>query len=94
MVFGINNYNKQHLETRFGKYYPTRSPEGIYISSIHSEIDALRIFINKFGTSDCSGLTLFNCRLSLGGEPILAKPCGNCERILTNLNFKEILWTK
>lgn len=94
LITSINSYEKIHPYHKFGKYSPLRgsNPEK-YIAGQHSEIGAIKTFINKFGNSDFSGLTLFNVRLSKSGEEMLSKPCGNCQRVLDSFNFKSILWT-
>lgn len=95
LCYGINNYNKRHLEHRFGKYLPHKTGSGNYIVSNHSEAVAMRIFINKFGNNDCSGLTLFNVRVGFDGETLVAKPCINCQNnIVDKCNFKQVLWTE
>lgn len=92
LVTSTNSYKKQHLSHRFGEYLPTKSG-GNYVAGMHSETNAIREYIGRFGNSDFSGLTLFNVRLGKNGEPMLAKPCGNCQRLLDSFNFKSIIWT-
>jgi hypothetical protein len=96
VCYSANNYEKQNLNYRFGKYLPTRNPESNkYVAGRHSEAEVCRIFLNKFGHLDVSGLTLFNVRISRGGLAVLSKPCPNCERIFIEpLNWKEVTWTE
>lgn len=93
LVTSVNSYKKLHPYHRFGPYKPLKVNCLNYIAGVHSEISAIREYINKFGNSDFSGLTLFNVRLSKSGEEMLSKPCGNCQRVLDSFNFKAILWT-
>lgn len=93
LVTAANSYKKLHPYHRFGSYQPLKDGAENYVAGVHSEIAAIREYINKFGNSDFSGLTLFNVRLSKSGESMLSKPCGNCQRILDTFNFKSILWT-
>lgn len=93
LVTSVNSYKKLHPYHRFGLYKPLKNNCQNYIAGVHSEISAIREYINKFGNSDFSGLTIFNIRLSKNGEEMLSKPCGNCQRVLDSFNFKSILWT-
>jgi hypothetical protein len=93
LVTSVNSYKKLHPYHRFGLYKPLKNNCQNYIAGVHSEISAIREYINKFGNSDFSGLTIFNVRLSKNGEEMLSKPCGNCQRVLDSFNFKSILWT-
>lgn len=94
LTWATNNYKDAHLAHRFGAYVPLRSFNGGYIAGRHSEGECIKKFINKFGHSDFSGLSLFNVRIGFNGEPMLAKPCTNCQRIFIDpQNFKEVIWT-
>ena len=92
LVWAVNNYNKLHPYHKFGVYVPTRKYAN-YTSGIHAECGAIKQFINKFGNNDVSGLTMFILRLSSSGEVMTSMPCINCQRIINQLNFKEIVWT-
>jgi hypothetical protein len=94
LVTGVNSYEKLHRTHVFGDYRPIKHRSTNYIAGQHSECHALRIFINKFGHVDCSGLTLYNVRIGYKGEVMMAKPCGNCQRVVDSCNFKRILWTE
>ena len=93
LVTSVNSYKKLHPYHKFGTYVPLKDGSANYVAGVHSEISAIREYINRFGHSDFSGLTLFNVRLSKNGEEMLSKPCGNCQRVLDSFNFKAILWT-
>lgn len=94
LVWSTNDYRHQHLFHRYGNYLKTKSDTRNYITSRHSEMLAIKKFINKFGHSDFSGLTLFNVRIGFDGNPMLAAPCQNCDRLFIRPNnFKEVLWT-
>jgi hypothetical protein len=94
LCYSANDYRHEHLSHKFGKYYPLRQNVKKYIAGRHSEGEALRLYLNKFGNNDMSGLTLFNLRLSYEGKPMISKPCLNCQRIYINPNnFKHVIWT-
>lgn len=93
LIIAANDLTRRHPEHLFGKYLPTKGNETQYIPGVHSEIGALKNFLNKFGNLNTSGLTLFNIRLNSKGELLLAKPCQNCQKVLETLNFKNIIWT-
>jgi hypothetical protein len=94
LITSVNSYEKLHPYHKFGKYLPVKaSNPGSYIAGQHSETAALKAFINRFGHSDFTGLTLFNVRLSRNCEPMLSKPCRNCETLLNTFNFKSIEYT-
>lgn len=94
LVTAVNSYKKIHPFHKFGEYLPTRESSEKYIAGIHSECNAIREFINRFGQSDFSGLTMFNVRIGTDGVAMMAKPCLNCQRLLNSFNFKNILWTE
>jgi tRNA(Arg) A34 adenosine deaminase TadA len=93
LVSSVNSYTKLHPYHKFGTYKPLKDGGTKYVAGVHSETAAIREYINRFGNSDFSGLTLFNVRLSKSGEPMMAKPCGNCQNLLDSFNFKSIVWT-
>lgn len=90
LITASNDYTRQHLAHRFGEYKPFKNITHNYIAGRHSESQALALYLNKFGNLDVSGLTLFNVRIGYNGEPMNAKPCQNCERVLSSLPFKLI----
>jgi tRNA(Arg) A34 adenosine deaminase TadA len=94
LCYAINNYQKMHLAHKFGNYVPYKSPKGNYIAGRHAESEAIRLYINKFGNNDMSGLTLYVIRLSSTGELMNSEPCHNCKKnIIEPNNFKEVLWS-
>lgn len=94
LCYSANDYRHEHLAHKFGKYYPLREDAKYYVTSRHSEGEVLRLYLNKFGNNDMSGLTLFNLRLSYEGRTMFSKPCLNCQRIYINPNnFKHVIWT-
>lgn len=89
IVVGINNYNKHHPWHKFGKYIPLKPEiQGQYIPCLHSEIDAL----TKLDRGDYSKLTFLNIRIDNRGVLANAKPCGNCERVLETINYKQFIY--
>lgn len=94
LCYATNDYRRQNLPHRFGNYEPTRENSKNYIAGLHSEARALTLYINKFGHSDVSGLTLFNVRVNVDGNILNSKPCKNCQRnIIEPLNWKKVIWT-
>lgn len=94
LVWATNDYNKPHLSNRFGQYKATKT-DGVYNACLHSEVAALRTYINKYRSSDMRKITLFNVRLDDKGNTWLAAPCANCQKnIIDPLNFKEVEFTK
>lgn len=94
LCWATNNCNQIHLEHRFGQYVDYKKRNYEYVSNRHSECEVLKVFINKFGNSDVSGLTLFNLRLGVHGEVLNSQPCQNCQRnIIDTLNWKNVFWT-
>lgn len=94
LVWATNDYRHRHLSHVFGQYVSTKYSNGLYIASRHSESAVIKKFVNKFGHSDFSGLTLFNVRIGNDGNPMLAAPCQNCDRIFIQPNnFKDVIWT-
>lgn len=97
LAFGVNDYNRVHPAHLFGKYVATKqnTPNSKYIAGYHSETAAIKQYIHKYGTIDCSGLTLFNIRLGFKGQTMMAKCCDNCEKnIVKPANFKHVIWTE
>lgn len=97
LVTGVNSYADLHLSHRFGIYKPQKKlsedQKSRYVAGRHSEIVAINTYINIYGDSDCSGLTLFNVRLDNEGLTRIAKPCNNCLPIIESCGFKKIIWT-
>lgn len=94
LITSTNSYTKQHPHYMFGPYVAIKISDSTkYVAGLHSEIGAIKGFINRFGHSDFTGLTLFNVRVSSKGETMLAKPCLNCQRVLNSFNFKNIEYT-
>lgn len=94
LVTGVNDYSQIHLAHKFGQYKPQKESSKNYVAGRHSEIVAMNIFINRFGHSNCCGLTLFNVRIGNDDLPCIAKPCKNCFPVMESFGFKEIIWTE
>lgn len=92
LIISTNNYRSCHPETKFPKY-KSKFVQGIYTPSLHSEIASIKSFINKFGHSDFSKMTIFNVRIGKKGQILNSRPCHNCEKILNSFNFKNIEYT-
>ena len=93
LVYGINHYRKSPLR---GFVYKTTkiTDSDIYLASLHSEVSALRTFINKFGHNDMSKLVLFNVRIGYELEVMNSQPCKNCyDYVVDPLNWKNVYWT-
>lgn len=93
LCFAANDYKNQHMSYRFGEY-KSHTTNSKYVAGRHSESEVLRMYLNKFGNLDVSGLTLYNIRLGKNGDTMLSKPCMNCGKLLDNLSFKDILWSE
>jgi hypothetical protein len=86
LTIGMNQYKKIHPYHKFGKYISYKNEE--YDSALHAEIDALI----RHGESDCSNLTFINIRIDNNGNPAISKPCGNCQRILDGVGYKNLYY--
>ncbi len=82
-----NTYDDAHLTHVFGEYGPTRGGEN-YNPGRHSECQLLKKL--RMPTED---LIIVNVRLGKNGEPMIARCCGNCERVLREKKFKKLLYT-
>lgn len=93
LALGVNNYKKSHPKHKMGAYYSRKGDGQLYEACMHSEVAAMKIFASKFGHLDLSGLTLFNVRLGINGEPMLSAPCKNCEKLIDAAGCNNILHT-
>jgi len=84
LAIGINNYTKQHPLHKFGPYKSSKG--GDYKAGIHSEVSA----IIKLGLEDCSAITFVNLRIDNNNKLAKSCPCINCQRVLDQLNYKNI----
>lgn len=82
-----NTYQEPNLSHVFGEYVPTRGGEN-YKAGRHSEAQLLKKL--KIPTKD---LTFVNVRLGKNGEPMMARCCKNCERILRERGFRRIIYS-
>lgn len=91
LAIGMNDYNKLHLNHRFGQYHPRKiNSDKHYVAGIHSEIDS----ILKLGRVDFSRYELVNIRIDNNGKLACAYPCPNCLRVITDqLQFKRIYYS-
>jgi len=82
-----NTYQESNLSHVFGEYLPTRGGEK-YKAGRHSETALLKKL--KTPTKD---LTFINVRLGKNGEPMMARCCKNCERVLRERGFRRIIYS-
>lgn len=93
LCLGVNNYNKSHPKHKMGQYYSRKGNGDLYEACIHSEVAAMKLFVSKFGHLDLSGLTLFNVRLGVNGEPMMSAPCKNCAKLLGAAGCNDLIHT-
>jgi len=92
LCWSINRY-KPHLQHRFGVYYSTKNNDD-YKPLRHSECEVVKTYMNKYHSSDVSGLSLYNVRIDKNGKPLCAKPCKNCQRTIVDaLAWNKVVWT-
>jgi hypothetical protein len=85
--FAWNDYSEPNLAHVFGEYLPTRNGEN-YQAGRHSETQ----LIKKLGFS-MHDLTIVNVRIDKNGQPMMAKPCINCQKQLDKFGYKRIYYT-
>ena len=61
--------------------------------SIHAEIAALKTMRDNHLQYKAKGCTIYVARLLRGGGIGLAKPCGNCQEILSYASIKQAIFT-
>lgn len=82
VCMGANSYSKTHpISSRFNHLGSCR----------HSEVSALVNF--PLPNSEINRYDIYNVRISKSGEIRLAKPCKNCQRLLTHFNVKKIFFS-
>jgi cytidine deaminase len=47
----------------------------------------------KYGFEDCTNHILVNTRLNAANNISNSKPCGGCQNLLKQLNFKRVYYT-
>jgi hypothetical protein len=89
IAIATNDYSHPHLAHLFGEYKPTKGDYHHYVSGRHSEAEILK----KLKNADTSKLVFVNVRLGKNGVPMMARCCPNCERLMREKGFKEVLYT-
>ena len=84
-----NDYNKRHLEHKFGKYHNYKNLPGEYIASQHSESKLLI----RLGEEDLSDYDICNIRINNNNDISLSCPCLNCQKLLAGYNPKAIYYS-
>lgn len=88
LAIGINDYRKLNDAKKWGEYVPLKNADSEYIAGIHSEISALI----KNGIEDCSDLDFYNIRITNSNQIAMSKPCGNCQRVLKQVGYKNFYY--
>jgi len=89
LSIGFNNPLKTHpLNLRYKYKGRENNNIGEYIG-VHSELSA----ILKYGFTDCTNHILVNTRLTIANNIANSKPCGGCQNLLKQLNFKKVYYT-
>lgn len=57
--------------------------------SYHAEVKALK----QLNLVDLRKATLYSARVNRAGEPMMAKPCKYCQKIIDSFNIKKIIHT-
>lgn len=90
LSIGRNNTKKTDAKvSRFGVKF--KIPKFINWPFRHAEIDAISRLWGRYYLSDKD--TLIVVRLSKKNQPVLAKPCVNCQTVLNALNITKVYWT-
>ena len=87
LSIGYNNYKREHLRHKYGKYKPTRDGSN-YIPSRHAEISAIHNL-----KSPRKNLTICVIRLDRNGNIAYSHPCPNCLPLLKQLSPKKIIFS-
>lgn len=93
LAIGCNNYKVNHPEKKFGKYFPVKHRLWEYHSGLHAEIKCIK----QLGSfrDDYHKIEIFVVRIGNGNDMAVrySKPCKNCQRVLSEYNFKRIEFT-
>ena len=60
---------------------------------LHSEIDAIVKVINNHGSEILKHSSLYNLRLTGGGNVAMSKPCNGCQKAIDAFGIKRVFWT-
>lgn len=57
--------------------------------SVHAEIAALR----AWGGTNLKNATIYVARLGRSGDPMMSKPCENCQKALKEAGVRKVIYT-
>lgn len=57
--------------------------------SVHAEIAALR----SWGGTNLKNATIYVARLGRSGDPMMSKPCENCQKALKEAGVRKVIYT-
>ena len=60
---------------------------------LHAEIDAIVKVINVHGADILKHCSLYNLRLTGGGNVAMSKPCKGCQKAIDAFGIKKVFWT-
>ena len=85
LAVGINKAKSHPLQKRFSE-----SDDRI---QLHSEIDTIVQVINNHGADILKECSLYNLRLTKGGNIGISKPCDSCQRAIEVFGIERVYWT-
>lgn len=68
---------------------PRNVPKPKTQAAVHAEVAAIR----ACGETDLRGATIYIARRNRSGEPMMSKPCINCQAALTARGIKKVVYT-
>jgi deoxycytidylate deaminase len=96
LAAGCNSYDEHHPRKHFGNYQALKSNDSEnYNSGLHAEVKVLKQLGYWMPKKTFNNIELFVVRLSNNRNmnPVMAIPCKNCQRVLSNYPFKKISFT-
>ena len=85
LAVGINKAKSHPLQKKFSE-----SDDRI---QLHSEIDAIVQVINNHGAAILNDCSLYNLRLTRGGNIGISKPCESCQKAINAFGIERVYWT-
>ncbi len=84
IAIGLNSRKSHPLQRQFG------GPEKIVL---HSETAAIVKAINLHGSEILRHCSIWNLRLTKGGNVGNSKPCASCQKAIDAFGIKKVYWT-
>lgn len=90
LSIGCNNYNLNAKALYFAERFNVEQKK--QFPSLHSEISSIsriwgRVYIDK-------RIRLVNVKFTKAGQVGIARPCRDCQEVLSALGIEEIYWTE